>query len=111
MPEDSSEIVREQSESVAATNLKTLGDGPSFYTNLAYGNAVSNQQSLNQISAAIISKAADMILNTSIQESGGPAALLQGLAKIAQTTPPQTGAALDAVQLAQLLAGALKPAE
>ena len=35
MAEDSSEITREQSESVAATNLKTLGDGPAFFQNRA----------------------------------------------------------------------------
>lgn len=48
----SSEPVLDQSESVAATNLKVIGDGPAVYTNLAYGNAVSHQQSMNAIAAA-----------------------------------------------------------
>ncbi len=90
MADDSSEIVREQSESVAATNLKTLGDGPAFYTNLAYGNAVSNQQAMNQINLAIVSKAAESILSTDPREGGADIAALMQIVKAAQTTPPIT---------------------
>ncbi|TXH10857.1 MAG: hypothetical protein E6R04_04135 [Spirochaetes bacterium] len=90
MADDSSEIVKEQSESVAATNLKTLGDGPSFYTNLAYGNAVANQQAMNQINLAIVSKAAESILATDPREGGADIAGLMQLVKAAQTTPPIT---------------------
>ena len=48
MADDSSEIVKEQSESVAATNLKTLGDGPAFYTNGGYAESLANTQAMNR---------------------------------------------------------------
>lgn len=91
MPEDSSEITREQSESVAATNLKVLGDGPAFYSNLAMSNAVSHQQGMQQIQAAIIGKVAEAIIAVSPSEGGADVAALQQLMKGAQTTPPETG--------------------
>ena len=53
MADDSSEVVREQSESVAATNLKSLGDGPGFYHNLSMGNAVAHQQQTATASQAV----------------------------------------------------------
>jgi len=90
MAEDSSEIVREQSESVAATNLKSLGDGPAFYSNLAYANAVAHQQAMQQLQAAIIGKVAEAIITTSPSEGGADVATLQQLIKGAQTTPPTT---------------------
>ena len=91
MADDSSEIVKEQSESVAATNLKSLGDGPAFYHNLAMSNAVAHQQGLQQIQAAIIGKVAEAIISTSPSEGGADVAALQQLMKGAQTTPPVTG--------------------
>lgn len=94
MPEstsDSAQVVREQSESVAATNLKVLGDGPAYYTNLSYGNAVANQQGMNQISAAIIGKVAEAIIETHPAARGSEIAALQQLMKGANLTPPVTG--------------------
>lgn len=88
--DDSSEVVREQSESVAATNLKTLGDGPAFFQNMAYGNAVQNQQAMNQLNLAIVSKAAETIMATSPSEGGVDIAALMQLVKAAQTTPPNS---------------------
>lgn len=90
MADDSSEIVKEQSESVAASNLKVTGDGPAFYQNLAYANAVSHQQNMNQISAAIVGKVAEAIITVSPSEGGVDVAALQQLMKGAQTTPPVT---------------------
>lgn len=90
MAEDSSEITREQSESVAATNLKTLGDGPAFYQNMGYANSVAHQQAMQQIQAAIIGKVAEAIIATSPSEGGADVAALQQLLKGAQTTPPVT---------------------
>ncbi|MBX3629294.1 MAG: RebB family R body protein [Nitrosomonas sp.] len=90
MADDSSEIVREQAESIAATNLKVLGDSPAFYTNLAMSNAVSNQQAMNQLNLAIVSKAAESILATDPREGGADIAALMQLIKAAQTTPPVT---------------------
>lgn len=90
MADDSSEIVREQAESVAATNLKVLGDAPAFYSQLAMGNAVSHQQAMQQIQAAIVGKVAEAIISTSPSEGGADVAALQQLIKAAQTTPPVT---------------------
>ncbi len=90
MAEDSSEITKEQSESVAAANLKTLGDGPAFYTNLAYANAVAHQQAMQQLQAAIVGKVAEAIISVSPSEGGSDVAALQQLMKGAQTTPPVT---------------------
>lgn len=90
MADDSSEIVREQAESVAATNLKVLGDAPAFYQSLAMGNAVSHQQAMQQIQAAIVGKVAEAIISTSPSEGGADVAALQQLIKGAQTTPPVT---------------------
>ena len=91
MAEDSSEIVREQSESVAAANLKVLGDGPSFWLNMAYGNAVSAQQGMQQIQASVVGKVAEAIITVSPSEGGVDVAALQQLMKGAQSTPPETG--------------------
>ena len=91
MAEDSSEIVKEMTESAAATNLKVLSDGPAFYSNLAMSNAVSHQQGMQQIQAAIIGKVAEAIIGVSPSEGGADVAALQQLMKGAQTTPPVTG--------------------
>ena len=87
---DASEIMREQSESVAAANLKVVGDGPAFYSNLAYANAVTNQQGLNAIHSALVGKIAESIIATSPSEGGADIAAMQQLIKAAQTTPPVT---------------------
>ena len=88
MAEDSSEVVREMTEAVAATNVKVVGDGPSFYSNLAMGNAVSAQQGMQQLQAAIIGKVAEMIIATSPSEGGADVAALAQLAKLNWGTPP-----------------------
>lgn len=88
--EASSEIVQEQSESVAATNLKVLGDGPAFYHNLSMGNAVAAQQAMHQMQVAIVGKVAEMIIATSPSEGGADVAALGQLMKGLQLTPPQT---------------------
>lgn len=90
MADDSSEITREQSESVAATNLKVLGDAPAFYSQMAMNNAVSHQQAMQQVQLATTGKIVDMIANTSPAEGGADVATLMQLIKAAQTTPPIT---------------------
>lgn len=90
MPDDSSEVVREMAESVAATNLKVLADGPAFNINLAMANAVSAQQQMNQIALAITSKAAESIINTSPGEGLSDVGAGMQLVKAGQTTPPVT---------------------
>ena len=88
MADDSSEIVKEQSESVAAANLKTLGDGPAFYTNIAMGNAVAHQQAMQQIQAAVVGKVTEAIISTSPGEGGADVAALGQLMKGLYGTPP-----------------------
>ena len=90
MADDSSEIVREQSESVAATNLKVLADGPAFYSNLAYKQAVEAAAGWSSLNQALVGKVAESIINTSPAEGGADAAMLGALAKILQMTPPPT---------------------
>jgi len=91
MAEDSSEIVKEQSESVAAANLKSLGDAPAFYNNLAMANAVAHQNRMNAITEASVGKVIEAIIGVSPSEGGADVAALQQLMKGAQTTPPVTG--------------------
>lgn len=88
--EDSSQVVREQSESVAATNLKVLGDGPAFHTNQAYAasnDAAAGYRTMNQ---AIIGKMAENIVNTSPSEGSNAITMAAVMAKVMQTTPPLT---------------------
>jgi len=93
MADDSSEIVKEQSESVAATNLKTLGDGPAFYQNQMYSQAVSQSAGWNALNQAVVGKIIESIIATSPAEGGADLAALGMLIKGMQTVPPvnQTG--------------------
>ena len=93
MADDSSEIVKEQSESVAATNLKTLGDGPAFYQNQMYSQAVSQSAGWNALNQAVVGKIIESIIATSPAEGGADLAALGMLIKGMQTVPQvnQTG--------------------
>lgn len=90
MAEDSGEIAREASEAVAFTNIKAVGEGAAFYSNLAMSNAVSHQQGMNQLQSAIVGKIAESIIATQPSEAGADVAALMQLVKAAQTTPPVT---------------------
>ena len=90
MAEDSSEIVKEQSESVAAANLKVLGDTPAFMMGLAYQQALDASAGWRSINQAIVGKVADAIISVSPSEGGVDVAGLQVLAKMAGNTPPVT---------------------
>ncbi len=90
MADDSSEIVKEQSESVAAANLKSLGDAPAYYSNLSYQVALDGLQGWRTINQAIVGKVAEAIISTAPSEGGADVAALQQLMKGAQTTPPVT---------------------
>lgn len=89
MAEDSSEVVREQSESVAATNLKTLGDGPAFYQNQSYAESNANQMAMNQLRMTLLGKIAESVIATSPTEAAGESSVIGQLAKLLQGTPPQ----------------------
>ena len=90
MADDSSEVVKEQSESVAATNLKTLGDGPSFYMNQAYAESHANTQAMNQLRMTLLGKVSESIIATSPAEGGSDVASLGMLAKMFGNVPPVT---------------------
>lgn len=90
MADDSAEIVKEQSESIAATNLKALGDAPAFYQNQAYAESLANTQAMNQLRMTLLGKVAESIIQVSPAEAGGDTAALGALAKILQGTPPPT---------------------
>ena len=90
MAEDSSEVVREMAESVAASNLKTLGDAPAFFQNQMYAQAVAQNAGWNTINQAIVGKVAESIINTSPAEGGADIVALGQLLKGLQLSPPQT---------------------
>lgn len=90
MADDSSEIVKEQSESVAATNLKTLGDGPAFYTNAGYAESLANTQAMNQLRMTLLGKVSESIIATSPTEGGTDVGALGMIAKMFGNTPPVT---------------------
>ena len=89
--ENSSEIVKEKSESVAATNLKTLGDAPAFFQNQMYAQAVSASAGWNTLNQAAVSKAAEMILNTSANSEGADVAALGMILKALRSQPSNAG--------------------
>ena len=90
MAEDSSELAREMTEAVAATNVKVVAEGPSYFTNIIYGNAASNQQNVQALTMSLLSKATENILNTSPSEGMVDITGAMQLIKGAQTTPPVT---------------------
>jgi len=90
MADDSSEVVKEQSESVSAVNLKSLGDAPAFYQNQMYAASVARSQAMDQVLVALTGKVGEMIISTSPGEGGADTAALAALAKIIQGTPPPT---------------------
>ena len=88
MADDSSEIVKEQSESVAATNLKTLGDGPAFFQNANYAESLANTQAMNQLRMTLLGKVSESIISVSPAEGGSDVAALGQLMKGLYNTPP-----------------------
>lgn len=90
MADDSAEIVKEQSESVAATNLKTLGDAPAFYQNQMYNQAVQAAAGWTTIQQSVVGKIAESIIAVQPAEGGADIAAMAQLAKIVQGTPPPT---------------------
>ena len=90
MADDSSEIVKEQSESVAATNLKTLGDAPAFYVSAGYAETLANTQAMNQLRMTLLGKVSESIIATSPAEGGADTAALGMLSKMFGITPPVT---------------------
>ncbi len=91
MADDSSEVVKEMAESVAASNLKTVGDGPAWYQNQAFAESLANTQAMNQLRMTLLGKIAESVIATTPEEGATWVPMLQQLMKGAQTTPPVTG--------------------
>ncbi len=95
-------------DSVATANIKTVSEGPAYFTNILYGNAVAHQQAMQQIQLAatgsIVKGLTEMDIGQAVavlKAAGGldPGVLAslmaalgggQVMAKEAQTTPPVT---------------------
>lgn len=95
-------------DSVANANNKTFGDGPSFYAQLAMGDAVAHQRRVNAISETLLGAMGKRLVEVDVQEAsaesklnssdlgavlgqlGAAIASIQQLTKSAQTTPPVT---------------------
>ena len=102
-------LPQEVIDSVASTNFKNLGEAGAFYAALAMGNAVSNQQAMDQVRLAAIgsivksltevdpTEAVSMLKATTGNDLAQAISALQAAisssqmqAKTAQTTPPTT---------------------
>jgi hypothetical protein len=88
MADDSSEIVKEQSESVAAANLKVLADTPAYMAGLAYQIALDGVQGWRTINQASVGKIIDQLTSTSAEEGVTPTTLAGILSKNLDKTPP-----------------------
>jgi len=108
-------------QSVASTNFKSLGDGPSFYHNLAMSNsvnqqnlaaqnAIAQQQALGTVLTTAVGKIVKSLTEADAEEAVSLGKILSGDdvaqkissligalgfgqigTKAAQTTPPPTG--------------------
>lgn len=84
-------------ESVTNTNFKVIADQPALQTNhardlanLALANAVSFQQSMNQVSLGATAKMVELLATIDVAEAAGLTPVAQQAAKVAQSTPPET---------------------
>lgn len=93
-------------DSVSNVNTKTFGDGPSFYAQLAMGDAVAHQRRVHVLAESATAAATKLILTISPEQAAADAtlseasqpglvtALLAALvsgqvgAKVGQTVPP-----------------------
>ena len=96
-------------ESVTATNFKVVAEAPAFYTQLAFGNAVSAQQNMNTLSQNLIGALAKQVIELDPAEAAsigramsddslglkvaglvGALGSSQVMSKVAGNTPPVT---------------------
>ena len=91
MADDSSEIVKEGAEAVSFENVKTTGGLAAFYAGLQMQQSLDAAAGWRSLNQAIVTKAAELIMEKQVEEAGGLVAALQQLMKGAQTTPPVTG--------------------
>ena len=91
MAEDSPEVVREAAESVAFVNTKALGDAPAWYQNQMFAQSVSASAGWTTINQAVVSKAAEMVMNTSANSEGADVAALGMILKALRGLPSEAG--------------------
>lgn len=77
-------------DTINIANLKTIAEAGAHSMGLAMQNAVSHQQSMNAVGVAGVGAMVKRLVEVDVNEAAGIAPLLQQLAKVAQTTPPQT---------------------
>ncbi len=63
---------------VSATNFKSLGEAPAFYSNLAMGNAVTYQQAMNNVTLAAIGKITKYLTESDAEESMAVLKMMSG---------------------------------
>lgn len=90
MADDTGEIGREAAEAVNFANIKAVGEGPAFYSNLAYKAALEAQLGWTTLNQTLVGAIAQKIVNTSPTEGGADIAALGQLMKGLQMTPPPT---------------------
>ena len=75
------ELATEQSEIVAAVDMKSLGDAPAFFQNQMYAHAVESAKGWTAINQRIVGKICEDLGNTSASEGGADLATLGMLIK------------------------------
>lgn len=93
-------------DSVSNVNTKTFGDGPSFYAQLAMGDAVAHQRRTHVLAESATAAATKLILTISPEQAAADATISEGSlpglmtslisalvsgsvgTKVGQTTPP-----------------------
>ncbi len=86
--QETTPIVPQQSEVVAATNMKVVGEAPAFFQAQMYNQAVQASAGWTTLNQAIVSKASELILNTTAKSEGADIATLGMLIKALVNTPP-----------------------
>lgn len=77
-------------ETLSIGNLKTIAEAGSFSMGIAFQNAVSHQQAMNQVMVASVGAITKRLVEVDVNEAAGLVPLVQQLTKGAQTTPPVT---------------------
>jgi hypothetical protein len=91
MADDSSEVVKEAAESVSFVNTKALGDAPAWFQNQMFAQSVSASAGWVTLNQAIVSKAAEMVMNTSANTEGADVAALGMILKALRGQPSEAG--------------------
>ena len=78
-------------DAVANENFKVLGGVPAHTIAMSMQNAVSHQQAMNGLMLAAAGSVIRQLTEVGVEEAAAAAVLAQQGAKVAQSTPPETG--------------------